>query len=437
MPIEELRDVGLHYHLIAFDDEGRERRDDPAGRMSEVTAETLAREPITDVFIFSHGWMADLPAARRQYAKWVTAMSRSRSDIEQLTELRPGFRPLLVGLHWPSRPWSEEEFGAASFDPQAASALGRLVDEYAATIADTPAARDALEMILAAALDDPDPVALPPEVADAYAVLNREAGLGDSGPGSDPGADREAFDPGRIMHSARDEVSFGRFDIGSVLAPLRVLSFWKMKDRGRRFGETGGRSLLDGLQRVTAETVRFHLTGHSFGCIVVSAMLAGPRGAGLVRPVHSAALLQGAFSLWSYCSDIPVARGRPGYFHTVVDGGRVAGPIITSQSTFDVAVGRYYPLGAGAARQVDFVPGGLPKYGAVGTFGIRGPGPTIEDRKMLPADQPYGFVPDRVYNLESSQFIRQGAGSFGAHSDLAHLEVTHAVWQAAVATAGT
>jgi len=188
MPIEELRDVGLHYHLIAFDDEGRERRDDPAGRMSEVTAETLAREPITDVFIFSHGWMADLPAARRQYAKWVTAMSRSRSDIEQLTELRPGFRPLLVGLHWPSRPWSEEEFGAASFDPQAASALGRLVDEYAATIADTPAARDALEMILAAALDDPDPVALPPEVADAYAVLNREAGLGDSGPGSDPGA---------------------------------------------------------------------------------------------------------------------------------------------------------------------------------------------------------------------------------------------------------
>jgi hypothetical protein len=82
--------------------------------------------------------------------------------------------------------------------------------------------------------------------------------------------------------------------------------------------------------------------GHSFGCIVVSAMLAGPRGAGLIRPVHSAALLQGAFSLWSYCSDIPVARGRPGYFHGVVNGGRVAGPIITSQSTFDVAVGRYY-----------------------------------------------------------------------------------------------
>jgi hypothetical protein len=85
------------------------------------------------------------------------------------------------------------------------------------------------------------------------------------------------------------------------------------------------------------------------------------------------------------------------------------------------------PLGAGAARQVDFAPGELPRYGAVGTFGIRGPGLTIEDRNMLPADVPYGFAPGRVYNLESSQYIRQGAGSFGAHSDLAHVEVTHAV----------
>jgi hypothetical protein len=432
MPIEEVQETGLRYHLIAFDDQGRERGDDPAGRMSEITAAALRDQPVTDVFIFSHGWMADLPAARRQYAKWVKAMGDSRGDIDLLTEVRPEFRPLLVGLHWPSRPWSEEEFTAASFDPEGASAPGRLVEEYAAAIADTPAARDALRVILSAALTDPDPDELPPAVADAYAVLDREAGLGDDDPG-DPAADREPFDPDRIMQEAKTEVSFGRFDIGSLLAPLRALSFWKMKDRGRRFGETGGRSLLDELQRATEETVRFHLMGHSFGCIVVSAMLAGPGGRALPRPVHSAALMQGAFSLWSYCTDIPVARGRPGYFHNVVEGGRVAGPIITSQSSFDVAVGRFYPLGAGVARQVDFAPGQLPKYGAVGTFGLRGPGLAIEDRKLLGADQPYGFAPGRVYNLESSAFIRHGEGSFGAHSDLAHVEVTHAVWQAAAA----
>ena len=434
MPIEEVPGTALRYHLIAFDDQGRERSDDPAGRMSEVTAAALAEEPITDVFIFSHGWMADLPAARRQYAKWVTAMAQSRADLDQLAELRPAFRPLLVGLHWPSRPWSEEEFGAASFDPTAPT---RLVEEYAASIADTPAARDALAVILSAALDDPDPPVLPPEVADAYAVLDREAGLGAADPGGDPGADREPFDAGRIMRDARTEVSFGRFDIGSVLAPLRALSFWKMKDRGRRFGETGGRSLLDQLQQATRDTVRFHLMGHSFGCVVVSAILAGPSGREPVRPVHSAALLQGAFSLWSYCTDIPVARGRPGYFHRAVGGRRVVGPIITSQSSYDIAVGRFYPLGAGVARQVDFAPGELPRYGAVGAFGLRGPGLAIEDRRLLPADQPYDFAPGRIYNLESSDIIRHGEGSFGAHSDLGHVEVTHAVWQAAMATAGS
>jgi hypothetical protein len=388
MPIEEVPGIGLRNHLIAFDGQGRERGDDPAGHMSQITAAALADQPITDVFVFSHGWMADLPAARRQYAKWVKAMGDSRGDLEQLATLRPGFRPLLVGLHWPSRPWSEEEFAAASFDP---SASGRLVDEYAATIADTPAARDALQVILSAALEDPDPDELPQEVADAYAVLDREADLGADDPG-DPGADREPFDPDRIMRDAKTEVSLGRFDIGSLLAPLRVLSFWKMKDRGRRFGQTGSRSLLDDLQEASEDTVRFHLMGHSFGCIVVSAMLVGPGGRGLARPMYSAALLQGAFSLWSYCSDIPVARGRPGFFHRVVEGGRVAGPIITSQSSFDVAVGRFYPLGAGVARQVEFAPGELPKYGAVGAFGLRGPGLTIEDRELLPADQPYNFA---------------------------------------------
>lgn len=433
MPIEEVAGTGLRYCLISFDDQGHERHDDPAGLMSQVITTSLTGQPITDVFMFSHGWMADLPAAQSQYGKWVKAMGDSRSDIAQLGQVRPGFRPLLVGLHWPSRPWSEEQFGPASFDIESASAPRRLVDEYAAAIADTPAARGALQVIVSAALADPDPAGLSEEVANAYAVLDREAELGHGAPGGDPSADREPFDPDRIMREARNEVSFGRFDVGSLLAPLRVLSFWKMKDRGRRFGETGGHSLLDSLQRATEETVRFHLMGHSFGCIVVSAILAGPDGQGLARPVHSAALLQGAFSLWSYCSDVPVAPGQHGYFHSVVEGGRVSGPIITSQSAFDTAVGKFYPLGAGVARQVDFAPGQLPKYGAVGAFGLRGPGLVIEDGELHTADRPYAFIPGRIYNLDASAFIRQGQGSFGAHSDLAHVEVTHAVWQAAVA----
>lgn len=92
-----------------------------------------------------------------------------------------------------------------------------------------------------------------------------------------------------------------------------------MKDRARKFGESGGFNLLKALQEKAAPTVRFHLIGHSFGCIVVSSILSGPKGKGtLVRPVNSLALLQGAVSLWSYCSKISYERNRPGYFNQLI-----------------------------------------------------------------------------------------------------------------------
>jgi hypothetical protein len=51
---------------------------------------------------------------------------------------------------------------------------------------------------------------------------------------------------------------------------------------------------------------------------------------------------------------------------------------------------------------------------------------------MLPANQNYAFEAMRIYNLESSQFIRKGGGLSGAHSDICGPEVAHAIWQAAL-----
>src|SRR5262249_13971086 len=143
-------------------------------------------------------------------------------------------------------------------------------------------------------------------------------------------------------------------------------------------------------------------------------------------------LAQGAFSLWSYCSDIPHKPGRAGYFRPVMDRQSVAGPIVTTQSRFDTAVGRWYPLGAGSARQIEFAPGDLPRYGAVGASGLRGPGLGLVDLDLQATDQPYSFQPGRIYNLESSGVICNGDGASGAHSDIVHPEVAHAVWAAAL-----
>ena len=73
----------------------------------------------------------------------------------------------------------------------------------------------------------------------------------------------------------------------------------------------------------------------------------------------------------------------------------------------------------------------LPKYGGVGAFGIQGPGLAIADDAMQAADGAYSFEGGRVYNLEASAYIRRSLGWFsGAHSDICHPEVAHAIWSA-------
>jgi hypothetical protein len=448
MSIEQVPGTGLSYHLIAFDSAGRGRIESGGEESGRRALAELAEEPVTDVFLLSHGWQGDVPAARRQYAAWIRAMAGCRADIERMDRARGGaFRPLLIGLHWPSLPFGDEELGGggASFAATADAApveVEAMVDAYAARIADTPAARAALRVIIERAIDDVAPDELPPEVTDACTVLDRESDLGAAGEGAEPGADREPFDPEQVYRAVQDEeaVSFGGMGFGGLLALPRTLSFWAMKDRARRLGEGGGHALLAALQRAAGADrgVRFHLMGHSFGGIVASAMLAGPGGrGGLPRPVDSLALVQGALSLWSYCGEIPTVPGRAGYFHEVLAGGRVRGPIVTTQSEYDVAVGRWYPLAAGVAGQVAFGPGELPRYGAVGAFGLRGLDAIAHDGEIGPADAAYDFEPGQVYNLEGSRVIRENAGFFvGAHGDFARLEVAHAIWSAALTVSG-
>ena len=298
MPIEQVSGTGLSYHLINFDAVGRERVEPDGEPASRRALTVLAGEPVTDVFLFSHGWQGDVPAARGHYGARVRAMADCKADIERMAEARGGaFRPLLIGLHWPSLPFGDEELGgggAASFAAPAGAApveVEAMVDAYAARIADTPAAREALRVIIQRAIDDVAPDELPREVADACTTLDRESGMGSAGEGAQPGADREPFDPERVYRAVQEEeaVSFGCIGFGGLLALPRTLSFWMMKDRARRFGEGEGHTLLNDVQRAAqpSREVRFHLMGHSFGCIVASAMLAGPSADGAASSARS------------------------------------------------------------------------------------------------------------------------------------------------------
>lgn len=428
------------YDLVCFGTGGAERADDPDGLMSDLVLRTLAADDagITDVFLLSHGWMGDIQAAHRQYDKWIEAMTACDSDIARMAQARPGFKPHVVGMHWPSKPWGNESFGDGSFvvptgTEEQGDPVEAMIDDYASRVADTPVARDAIRRIVNAAIENVEPDALPPDVVAAYRQLNLEADLGIGGVGAGPGGNRSSFAPEQIYQFLREEApSFGA-STGGILGVLRTLSFWCMKDRARWFGETVGATFLARMMQAAPRHLRFHLVGHSFGCIVISATVAGPKGRGqIARPVDSLSLMQGALSIWSYCEDIPATPGQPGYFSRIITDGRVRGSILATQSVFDTATGKWYPLGAGVAGQVAFGPGELPKYGAVGTHGIRGPGVNAIDMSLQSADAEYSFAPRGVYNLECSHVIREGTGRSGAHSDICHPEVAHAVWQAAL-----
>jgi hypothetical protein len=375
-------------------------------------------------------------------------MFECTADRRALAERVPAFHPLVIGLHWPSKAWGDEELpGDQSFaagagmgaNSGAGKTIDTLVDQYAARLSQSERARSALHTIFEAALREIAPETLPPEVAEAYAVLDHETGLNAEGEGAQPGADREPFNAVAAYEEALEEddlVPFGGGTLGGLLAPLRTLTFWQMKRRACLFGESGAADLLRRLQSAARDdcNVRFHLMGHSFGCIVASACIAG-RPAVPARPVDTLILAQGALSLWSYCSAIPYAMARAGYFHRVISGSLVHGATVTTMSEHDRAVGTFYPLGAAIGHQVEYGKA-FPKYGGLGSFGARGPLPAVEDRKLHAVEQPYEFRSGTVYNLESSHVIAAGNGPSGAHSDICHPEVAHAVWSAMMVTTG-
>src|SRR5262245_27701829 len=215
MSMENVPGTDLKYYLISFDADGRERADDPDGVMSERVLEALRQDPITYIFIISHGWKGDLPAAREQYRNWIAAMARNEADRERVRQLRHNYWSLLVGLHWPSLPFGDEELGAGGVSfgvkpagarpaaaPEAAS-TEVLINAYASRIADTAKAREALKTIFAAAAKNVAPNTLPQEVRQAYEILNEEAGLQSGGAAAAPGADREPFDPEAYYQAVR------------------------------------------------------------------------------------------------------------------------------------------------------------------------------------------------------------------------------------------
>lgn len=435
MPYRRIPGTTASYFLVAVDENGVEAPQDPdapQGRMSERVLQSLAQDGVTDVFVWSHGWKGDVREAFDQYDRWIGAFAARAADRALMVQREPGFKELHVGFHWPSLAWGNESLVAGdSFAAGAGMGLDSLVDFYAKELGDSPAVRAALrklfdEVRLHAAADQ-----LTDRAREAYLELDQALALGDGGAPGDGAADRATFDPDQAIADEAN-VAFGGGLGNLLLSPLRQLTFWTMKKRAKTVGEAGLHPLLVRMQQA-APALRVHLMGHSFGCIVMSSALAGPGGAApLPRPVESCVLVQGAMSLWAFAPSIPFQDGVAGFFSRIPVDGKVRGPLVTTRSRHDYAVGKLYPWAAGMANQVAFA---LPQFGAIGAYGICGM-TAAENLDMKGDTEPYAFGNGGIYNVDGSTYICKIDGASGAHSDIAGAEVAHLIWQAAIPAAG-
>ncbi|GAA2014167.1 hypothetical protein [Microbacterium ulmi] len=443
MSLRRIPGTERQYFLISYDKHGDELPD-PDGSIASEQALAALADPaaaVTDVFVLSHGWQGDYQDAISQYDRWLGAADPDRAG--------DGIRPFVIGLHWPSKAWSDRELASAPSGllsdepPVDGVTVDEAVEEYATLLGDAPELRAALRTVLAHAADvDPDQDAdpgdeLPFEVAEAYRVIAAGTAADD---GDDPLLGG-GWDPDLVFAEAATEQSGDDGLLGegwfqklreAILTPLRQLTFWHGKNQAREFGERGAARLLRAI--MGASPARVHLLGHSFGTIVVSSAVRGPGRSPVPppRPVDSLFLVQGAVSLWAFSGAVPqsIGGGR-GYLADVATPRFVAGPIVATRSTWDYAVGKYYPLAVGIAGQY-LLADELPKYGGIGTWGIQG----LTDAVELPplehgARADDAFAAATVHNIDASEVISRLDGASGAHNDLAHPELVQLAWNAA------
>src|SRR5262249_32397624 len=138
----------------------------------------------------------DIDSAIDQYNRWIDAMAKLDADVNRMG---PGFRPMWMGLHWPSQPWGNEDIGGpASFAVAAATgAVGNQLESYLdrLNLTDSLRARELMGVIFRENRINPAAVSLPENVSAAYAELAGMIGYESKGAGADPSADNTPFDP--------------------------------------------------------------------------------------------------------------------------------------------------------------------------------------------------------------------------------------------------
>ncbi|WP_030252177.1 hypothetical protein [Streptomyces violens] len=429
------------YWELTFDADG-----DVDQRQRDALLAGAARERLTDLVVFAHGWNNDRSMATRLYTRF----------FEPFPELLAGSRARVgyAGVIWPALRFTDEPIpdfdpapparaaarAAAAGEPVLEDALrhqlaqafpGRemVLERLAQLLSERPDARSAFDEfarlvreLVSIRQDSPDllfaadsgeglPGMLTDDALEVCEVLTaalRSAGV-TVWPGEAMDAEqRPLFGGGltRMWNGAREL--------------LRQGVYYGMKRRSGTVGQLGLGPVLGRLAD-EAPALRVHLAGHSFGARLVSYALRGmPHGA---RQVKSVTLLQGAFSHFAFCAELPHDRARAG----TLDGAqeRIDGPLVCCYSRHDDALGTFYPLASKLAGDDTGFLGVFDRWGANGFGGIQG----VDGTRRIRLGEELPTSPGCV-NVDVSAVVRRGAPPAGAHSDICHPELARVILEA-------
>ena len=411
----------------------------------------LAGGAFTDVFLFSHGWNNDWPAAEARYRTFIENMVRLRRDFPS-PHGRP-LRALLIGVIWPSTSWmlpwekgpriaasAGPVLGAATDLPSHLSPGAELGTLLGASSLDGGQARRLAELL---AEDRPDEDRSSPDRSPAdrspedrspedllsawRAVAAQEAAWAGGGERlfEEGGFVDEGDDGSGAAASDPAAAGLGKLDPRGA---LRALTVWKMKDRAGKVGRRGVAPVLERIRQACAAHI--HLVGHSFGAkVVCDAVAAAALEPGSVR---SMLLLQPAVSAWCFGSQLPGSQDLPsgkdggpvvGGYRPVL--GRVELPILTTFSRQDVPLRKIFHLALRRRRDLGEVSAAseVPRWAALGGYGPQG----LSAEEMSEVEIP---SPGEHLDLETRARVLalQGHERIGGHGDVVSDSTAWTLW---------
>ena len=426
--------AGFPFWVLRFDENGA-----PKDNSIATFLQQLPSAGLTDLLIFSHGWNNDETTAMDLYTRFFGEIRKLIDD--PTIAKRPNVSIGVAGVVWPSilfpgdTPTAGAGGGAASFTPgEEQASLESELPKVFSSPEQQPIVQELLAMLREQSSDQDQLLVF----RDKLAALIKGTETSSAQDDIEAHAITTTSDADwmRILDALStppdDDTGGGAADFGSIAGrlwggaknSLRVTTYWKMKNRAGIVGKNGLGPLLGKIQ-ATAPNLNVHLLGHSFGARVVSYSLAGlpDPPAGAKSPVKSLFLLQGAFSHFAFADALPFDTSRKGDLAGMA--ARVDGPLLTTHSLKDLAVGASYPLASVLSGQdASDAADSMYRWEGMGHDGAQAV--SADDKPLGSVKTKYNLASGKWLNLDGNQIIVNGGPPSGAHSDIVHPEIAWA-----------